>query len=195
MQDIDLAYRASEAGITLPTNPAALLSLGPEANQLASALPTAPVLSVLLTAAPSGFLSEIVHNPSFASSFESAFAAGSSPSWFNALPTSVKSYLHTYSGYNGIATAAAEIESGNGTSGITTASTGSTTSGSSSMTITSSGGTSGTSATSAGANSVSSSGALPLASSTSTAGAPSQTGVLAAGFVGAMGILGLALAL
>ncbi|MCJ1388609.1 hypothetical protein MMC18_001456 [Xylographa bjoerkii] len=101
---------ASEAGITaLPTDPAVLLSLGPIANQLASELPTAPVLSVLMTAAPTGFISEILHNPSFASSWESAFAAGTPPGWFSSLPTDVKSYLHTYSGYAPAATEVAEI--------------------------------------------------------------------------------------
>ncbi|KAG7006711.1 60S ribosomal protein L35 [Physcia stellaris] len=70
---------ASQAGITLPTNdPALLFRLAPLANQLASALPTSPVLSALQTAAPSDFVSNIVNNPSYASSFESAFAAGSS---------------------------------------------------------------------------------------------------------------------
>ena len=103
--------RASLAGITaLPTDPAVLLQLGPLANSLASALPTPSVLSVLLTAAPSGFVSSIVNDQSFANSFESDFSAGKSPSWFNALPTGVKSYLHTYSGFGGLATAAGAIK-------------------------------------------------------------------------------------
>ena len=80
------------------------------ANSLASALPTSSVLAVLLTAAPSGFVSSIVNDPSYANSFESAFSAGSSPSWFNGLPTDVKSYLHTYSGFGGLATAAGAIK-------------------------------------------------------------------------------------
>ena len=97
---------ASVAGIPVPTdNPSLLLALGPVAATLASVLPTASVLSVLATAAPSGFLSQIVHDPSYAQSFESAFAAGSSPSWFTALPTDVRSYLHTYSGYAGVGSA------------------------------------------------------------------------------------------
>ena len=99
------------AGITaLPTDPAVLLQLGPVANSLASALPTPSVLSILLTAAPSGFVSNIVNDPSYAQSFESAFSAGSSPSWFNGLPTDVRSYLHTYSGFGGLATAAGAIK-------------------------------------------------------------------------------------
>ena len=107
----DTPHSASLAGITaLPTDPAVLLELGPVANSLASALPTSSVLAVLLTAAPSGFVSSIVNNPSYANSFESAFSAGSSPSWFNGLPTDVKSYLHTYSGFGGLATAAGAIK-------------------------------------------------------------------------------------
>ncbi|MCJ1356417.1 MAG: hypothetical protein MMC33_006412 [Icmadophila ericetorum] len=184
----ELLQLASLAGVTaLPTDPAVLLSLGPLANQLASELPTAPVLSVLETAAPSGFLSEIVHNPSFAASFESAFAAGSSPSWFLALPTSVKSYLHTYSDYVGVASAAGAIESviANGTAANSTV-----LSAASSMTITSMMGTASTS----GATATASGSGSGLASSTSTGGAP-QASMLAAGLVGALGILGLAVAL
>ncbi|KAL6717927.1 hypothetical protein ACLMJK_004012 [Lecanora helva] len=106
-----LLQLGSLAGITaLPTDPAVLLQLGPLANSLASALPTPSVLSVLLTAAPSGFVSSIVNDQSYANSFESAFSAGSSPSWFNGLPTNVKSYLHTYSGFGGLATAAGAVK-------------------------------------------------------------------------------------
>ncbi|MCJ1461507.1 hypothetical protein MMC07_000104 [Pseudocyphellaria aurata] len=114
-QDVNqLLELASLAGITLPTDPAVLLRLGPVASQLAAALPTSTVLAVLETAAPQSFISRVVHDASFAQSFESAFAAGSSPSWFNALPTGVKSYLHTYSGFGGLATAAGAVESAEG---------------------------------------------------------------------------------
>ncbi|MCJ1444484.1 MAG: hypothetical protein MMC23_004986 [Stictis urceolatum] len=103
---------ASSAGISIPTSdPALLLSLGPVAGRLLQALPTAPVLSALENAAPSGFLSKVVHDPHYAASFESQFAAGSSPSWFLALPSSVKAYLHTYSNYGGIATELGNAES------------------------------------------------------------------------------------
>lgn len=117
---------ASLAGINVPTDPAVILRLGPVASQLAAALPTSSVLAVLETAAPTGFLSQIVHDQTFARSFESAFAAGSSPSWFTALPTEVKSYLHTYSGFGGLATAANGIDSAlpKSTSATTTASSG-----------------------------------------------------------------------
>lgn len=117
---------ASLAGINVPTDPAVILRLGPVASQLAAALPTSSVLAVLETAAPTAFLSQIVHDQTFARSFESAFAAGSSPSWFTALPTEVKSYLHTYSGFGGIATVAGGIDSAlpKATSAATTASSG-----------------------------------------------------------------------
>ncbi|KAL8647077.1 MAG: hypothetical protein Q9210_005767 [Variospora velana] len=101
---------ASLAGITLPTDPAVLLSLGPVAARLESYLPTSSVLSVLVTAAPPDFLSNVVNDPAYASSFQEAFAEGNSPSWFLALPTDVKSYLHTYSGYGGVATAVGEFD-------------------------------------------------------------------------------------
>ncbi|KAL8970209.1 MAG: hypothetical protein Q9197_003940 [Variospora fuerteventurae] len=112
---------ASLAGITLPTDPAVLLSLGPVAASLESYLPTSSVLSVLVTAAPSDFLSNVVNDPVYASSFQEAFAEGNSPSWFLALPSDVKSYLHTYSGYGGVATAVGEFDS---VAGQTTGSTG-----------------------------------------------------------------------
>ncbi|MCJ1429199.1 hypothetical protein MMC29_007112 [Sticta canariensis] len=123
-QDINqLLQLASLAGIALPTDPAVLLRLGPLASRLAAALPTSSVLAVLETAAPQSFISRVVHDASYAQSFESAFAAGSSPSWFTALPTDVKSYLHTYSGLGGLATVAGAVESAEGSvsSGITAA--------------------------------------------------------------------------
>ena len=205
--------RASLAGITaLPTDPAVLLKLGPLANSLASALPTSSVLAVLLTAAPSGFVSSIVNDPKYAASFESQFSAGNSPSWFNALPTDVKSYLHTYSGFGGIATAAGAIkdvnsaESGasNGTAATATGS-GSTTMGSSASAA------SAISASSASAASVAAMSATSIAStegntatmtaagsatsSTAKGSGAQPTGIVAAGIVGFAGLLGLAVAI
>jgi len=205
------------AGITaLPTDPAVLLQLGPLANSLASALPTSSVLSVLLTAAPSGFVSNIVNDPSYAASFESAFSAGSSPSWFNGLPTDVRSYLHTYSGFGGLATAAgaikgvtssagAEATGGNGTAASRTSGASgmkSTLDSSASMASVSS--ISASSAVAISATSVAStegntaSAAAPAASGTSSnakAGAAQPTRAIAAGFVGAVGVLVVAVAL
>lgn len=183
-----LLQLASLAGITLPTDPAALLSLGPVAARLQSALPTSSVLSVLVTAAPSSFLSNVVHDPAYAASFEKAFAEGSSPSWFLALPTDVKSYLHTYSGYGGVATAvgdfgsvAAGETSGSGSrSGATM--TDSETSQTSSSTGSSALSTSGDTATAQG---TSPSGAA------ATAGAVGSSAILGMGFAGVVIVLAL----
>lgn len=177
---------ASLAGITaLPTNPTVLIALGPVAQQLAAALPTSSVLSVLETAAPPSFLSNIVHDPSYASSFESAFAAGSSPSWFKSLPTDVRSYLHTYTGFAGIATAAAEFN--NVTRNASAMSTGS-------MTGTSSTGSS-TGMSTSGTSSATAAGGSTASSKLSSGGAAKQTGAITAGIAGVVGILGVAAAL
>lgn len=189
---------ASLAGITLPTDPAVLISLGPVAMELQSYLPTSSVLSVLQTAAPPEFLSKVVHDPAYAASFESAFAAGSSPSWFLALPSDVKAYLHTYSNYGGVATAVVELGSVAG---------GSTTSGGSMGTMTSSG--SGSTATSTGdetsqttsAAMTSGQGANAQTTGSSpsttaaTGGAAGHTGPLALGLAGVVGVLALAVTL
>ena len=92
----------------------------------------------------------------------------------------MKSYLHTYSNYGGVATAVGQVESvkANATAGMTARST--TASGSGSTT---------------GASSSASSASVAQASGTSSAGAPSQTGVLVMGMLGAVGVLGLAVAL
>ena len=199
----DLLRLASLAGIALPTDPALLLSLGPLAAQLGSLLPTAPVLSALETAAPSGFVSHIVHDPAYASSFEEAFAAGSSPSWFLALPSDVRSYLHTYRDFTGVAGAlatdvsvVASLQSGAASASASVSSamasrSGSTGSGSDTATGTGSTQTLG----SVSATGSASSGSTTRPTSTSTAGAARETGVLAAGAIAMAGILGVAVAL
>ncbi|KAL8888481.1 MAG: hypothetical protein Q9215_004085 [Flavoplaca cf. flavocitrina] len=175
---------ASLAGITLPTDPAALLSLGPVAASLQGYLPTSSVLSVLQTAAPSDFISNVVNDPVYANSFQSAFAAGSSPSWFLNLPSDVKKYLHTYSGYGDVATAVGGIESAN--SGATNSAT--MTSSSSTSTSESSSSESEDSATAAGAQST-----MPAEDSES--GAARSAAPLALGLAGAVSVLGLAIVL
>ncbi|KAM0803996.1 hypothetical protein BDR22DRAFT_886285 [Usnea florida] len=204
-----LLQLASLAGVTaLPTDPAVLLQLGPIANSLASALPTSSVLGVLLTAAPSGFVSSIVNDPSYASSFESAFSAGNSPAWFNSLPTGVRSYLHTYSGLGGLAGAGAAIKSvtadaGNettiatGSSGQTSTTQNSAQSAASVSSVsaayvaaadsTSTGATEGNTATSAQVGTAT--------SSSSKGGAASPTGAVAGGLAGVLGLLWMAAAL
>ncbi|KAI4227400.1 MAG: hypothetical protein L6R36_002421 [Xanthoria steineri] len=175
---------ASLAGITLPTDPAALLSLAPVAANLQSYLPTSSVLSVLQTAAPPDFISNVVNDPVYAMSFQSAFAAGSSPSWFLNLPSDVKKYLHTYSGYGDVATAVGGIESAN--TGATSVAT---------MT------SSATSATGSGSRSASEDSRTSAgAQSTTPAEEPSSAGTrsiapLAMGLAGAMGVLGFAIVL
>ena len=66
--------------------------------------PVEPVLSVLSTAAPASFASEIAQNPTFAASFELALDAGGTPDWFGGLPTDVQKYLETYVVYVSAAT-------------------------------------------------------------------------------------------
>ncbi|CAF9935522.1 MAG: hypothetical protein HETSPECPRED_009817 [Heterodermia speciosa] len=179
---------ASLAALPLPTDPTVLLRLGPLAAQLASALPTAPVLSALETAAPRSFLSNIVHDPAYASSFESAFAAGSSPSWFNALPTSVKSYLHTYTGFAGVATAAGEL------AGVTGSGSGTGSTAAAAATETGSGSTGSAQSTTAGTTS--SQATAAAAAATSASAAKGEAGkVVVAGIVGAVGVLGVVVVL
>ncbi|KAL8926466.1 MAG: hypothetical protein Q9172_001769 [Xanthocarpia lactea] len=173
---------ASLAGITLPTDPAALLSLGPVAARLQSYLPTSSVLSVLQTAAPPDFISNVVNDPTYAKSFQDAFAAGSSPSWFLNLPSDVKKYLHTYSGYGDVATAVGDFENANDDASTSRSGTATTTG-------------SATSSTGEGSNSGSA-----VAQSTTPAESPSSAGarsvgVLAFGLAGAVGVLGLAIVL
>lgn len=184
------------------------------ANSLASALPTSSVLSVLLTAAPSGFVSSIVNDPSYASSFESAFSAGNSPAWFNSLPTSVRSYLHTYSGFGGLAGAGAALKSVTADAGNNTAAasgSGMTTSQSSGAMSSSMSGSSSQNAAESSA-SVSSASAAYVAAAAGTAsgasggntatattgaakgGAARATGGVAAGLAGVVGLLGVAAA-
>ena len=175
---------ASLAGITLPTDPAALLSLGPVAARLQSYLPTSSVLSVLQTAAPSDFISNVVNDPVYANSFQSAFAAGSSPSWFLNLPSDVKKYLHTYSGYGDVATAVGRIDSANSeaTSSATMTSSSSTSTAESSSTENED------SATAAGAQST-------TPADDSESGAARFAAPLVLGLAGAAGVLGLAIVL
>lgn len=202
------------AGINVPTDPAVILRLGPVASQLAAALPTSSVLAVLETAAPTAFLSQIVHDQTFAKSFESAFAAGSSPSWFTALPTEVKGYLHTYSGFGGIATVAGGIDSAlpKATSAATTASSatqatssaGDVTRSNSSSSATSAASASSTSVASlatASATSRSTTSERAAAASSASSASPSSGGVgrpnraAAVTFAGVVGILAVVLML
>jgi len=216
----ELLQLASAAGITLPSNPTALVELGQAAEPLESALPTESVLSVLETAVPSGFLSSVLYNPSFAASFESAFSAGSSPSWFTLLPTDVQSYLHTYNGLEMLATAGPVFESavnsidmsasgaataigtaatatgavsGNGTVGSSGSTSGS---GTSSTLTTTTGAAVSTGATAAGGTGSTTASASGSSTATpSSAGSTRAVASIAAGLAGAVGILALAVVL
>ncbi|MCJ1451641.1 hypothetical protein MMC28_001981 [Mycoblastus sanguinarius] len=205
-----LLQLASLAGITaLPTEPAVLLELGPLANSLASELPTSSVLAVLITAAPTGFVSSIVNDPSYASSFESAFSAGNSPAWFTSLPTSIQSYLHTYSGgagFAGLAGAGAAVQAATSDAGGSDGNSTSSASGASGMSSMSMTTTGSSAASVASASSASAMGATSEAtteantatttsatagtasSASSKAGAPHATGAIAAGVVGMLGM-------
>ncbi|KAL8929949.1 MAG: hypothetical protein Q9208_001093 [Pyrenodesmia sp. 3 TL-2023] len=180
-----LLQLASLAGITLPSDPAALLSLGPVAARLQSALPTSSVLSVLVTAAPSSFLSNVVHDPAYAASFEKAFAEGSSPSWFLALPTDVKSYLHTYSGYGGVATAVGDF--GSVAAGETSGRSGSAATVTESETSQT---TSGVSSSTASEDNASPQGTSPSAAA-ATAGAVGSSAIVGMELAGAAAVLAL----
>ncbi|KAL9584767.1 MAG: hypothetical protein Q9203_004539 [Teloschistes exilis] len=186
---------ASLAGIALPTDPAVLISLYPIADRLQSYLPTSSVLSILETAAPQSFLSNVVHDPAYAMSFEEAFAKGSSPSWFTALPTDVKNYLHTYSGYGSVATAVGQLEDVTRSatqasmtgSGGTATTTGSGSSGTSGMTSSATA-ESGSTASRTGANAES----TTPSTSASTGGASRPTKRSAMAMLITAGVLGLA---
>ncbi|KAI4167055.1 MAG: hypothetical protein LQ343_007520 [Gyalolechia ehrenbergii] len=194
---------ASLAGITLPTDPAVLISLAPVAAELQSYLPTSSVLSVLQTAAPPEFLSNVVHDPAYAASFQSAFAAGSSPSWFLALPTDVKDYLHTYSNYGGVATAVDDLGSVAGGRMSSRGSEETMTSGGSEGTATSMGDETSqtTSVTSRGDAMTSGNGANAQETRSSpsttaaTGGAVRPTGPLVLALAGVVGVLALAVTL
>jgi len=170
----DLSALASVAGVTsLPTNSAVLSSLEGVGASITALLPPSSILSVLETAVPTSVLSELA-DPAQASSFASAFAAGSTPGWYASLPGNVKTFLSTYAA--GVGTSVA--------SGLSSAETAA-----SSIVASAS------SAASAAGSSASAQASSAGTSSSSTGGAPRATGVFAAGIVGAVGVLGLAVAL
>ena len=148
-------------------------------------------------------MSAIVNDPSYASSFERQFSAGSSPSWFRSLPTDVRGYLHTYSGFGDIAGAAGKVKgAATGEAVLSSAQkedgATATTGGASQTGL--SGGASGasgmTSATMAsGADGAQTSQAGQAATSATAGGngavAARPTGVIAVGVMGVVGVLGV----
>ncbi|KAI9726378.1 MAG: hypothetical protein M1834_009041 [Cirrosporium novae-zelandiae] len=178
-EDSELSSLAALVGVTsIPTAGAALSSIEASLEAEYSALlPDESILSVLETAVPSSLLSELENNAAYASSWASEIEAGSTPSWVAALPTNVKSYLESY---------ATELEAA-ATSDISAA-------GSNVASLTSAAGSVLASAASAASSLVASAASDGSASATSDSGA-APTKVMAASFAGAVGILGLALAL
>ncbi|KAF1817337.1 hypothetical protein P152DRAFT_445440 [Eremomyces bilateralis CBS 781.70] len=135
--------------------------------------PPSSLVSLLITAIPATVLGQIM-NPTGRSSIAAEFQAGNTPSWFNELPTEVKSYVGAMQ---------SKINAGNlvesGANAIPSAFGGR-------------GGGAGASGADGGAG----------AESTSSALAPAPTGALgmgngmfAAGVAGMVGILGLAIGL
>ncbi|KAI9870344.1 MAG: hypothetical protein M1830_004353 [Pleopsidium flavum] len=186
----ELSVLASIAGVTaLPTDPAARSSLEAVATGLAAILPNPSVFSVLETAVPHSLISQLAQNPAAASSFQSQFAAGSTPGWFSSLPTDVRSYLHTYQ------PSFAAVASGANNTGNHINSTQSSTHTSTSRGASSSDSTAAGSGSTTNSQSASSASAAAGSTSTSKGGAPKQTGAVAAGIVGVVGLLGLAAAL
>lgn len=170
-------------------------------------LPPSSILNVLATAVPTSVLGELDNLSAisaWAYGLASSIENGQTPGWVASLPPSVKSYLYTayvtetgaaaptvtaastggMSTSPATATVTSVSESSSGSSaGATSASTGSAASAASSV----------ASAVSSAASAASS--AAAAGSSTSTGGAPAATGALAVGLTGAVGVLGLALAL
>ncbi|CRG84918.1 hypothetical protein PISL3812_02089 [Talaromyces islandicus] len=132
-------------------------------------LPPSSILNVLATAVPSSILGEL-DSPSAVSSWAydlaSSIENSQTPGWVASLPPSVKSYLYTAYVTGATATDAAATATGATTSPAT-----------------------------ATAATASASGSSAGATATSTGGAPAATGALALGLTGAVGVLGLALAL
>jgi len=56
-------------------------------------LPPPEIISVLATAVPTSLVSSILNDPQWGSSFASSIAAGKTPDWYAALPSSVKNYI------------------------------------------------------------------------------------------------------
>lgn len=167
----------------------------------AAALSDVPssILTVLETAIPASWYNDLA-NPASQSSMIAEIEAGTMPAWYNNLPASVKAWA-TSAGELGLTAAtptADSADSADSTSGstgsaavqTTAASTASGSSGSAAMQTTAASTSSGSTAASGSASPSS-----KAASSTSTGGAPIATGSVAMSFAGAVGLLGLAIAL
>lgn len=68
------------------------MTTGPDLGSLGGNLPPASIQSVLITAIPESYLSQL-SNPSARSSIFSEIADGHYPQWYEDLPSSVKSWV------------------------------------------------------------------------------------------------------
>ncbi|OQD65656.1 hypothetical protein PENPOL_c005G07160 [Penicillium polonicum] len=172
---------------------------------------------VLATAVPSSFWAEATNTAAFLSQVEQGMVSNSWPTWYSSLPDSVKEYVTTaVEGYypSFASSISAEITSSGGSSSspstASATSTGASSSGASSSDASSSGASSSdassstdsTSATDSSSSSTatgsdaasSSASASGSAASTTADGGAAPTGI-AVSLAGAVGVLGLALAL
>ena len=165
------------------------------------------ILTVLETAIPASWYNDLA-NPASQSSMIAEIEAGTMPAWYNNLPASVKAWA-TSAGELGLtaptttADSADSADSASGSNGSaavqTPAASTSSGSGSASGSNASAAMQTTTASTSSGSTSTAASGSASpsskAASSTSTGGAPIATGSVAMSLAGAVGLLGLAIAL
>ncbi|KAJ5225504.1 hypothetical protein N7468_006729 [Penicillium chermesinum] len=161
--------------------------LSSEIAYISSHIPNS-ILTVLETAIPETWLEEVMTNTADQMSIYEAAESGVFPGWYNSLPESVKAWAtsEATAEETGLSSAIASVSSA-----AVTSESAATTSGSAMVTSTAS--SSGTTASDSSASSSPSSSASP--SSTSNGAAPMATGSLAYSVAGAVGLLGLAVAL
>ncbi|KAF2274575.1 uncharacterized protein EI97DRAFT_102752 [Westerdykella ornata] len=143
----------------------------------------ASVLNVLATAIPAESVSSALADPSaFSSELASSLSAGSTPGWYQSLPADVKSYLPLL--YPAVAPATTTPPSSEPTGAETSSGAAPTVSGSPS-------GKNVTSITSVLSPTPSASKTGPASSQSSGGAAALPTGMINAGVVGALGLLGM----
>lgn len=152
------------------------------------------ILTVLETAIPASWYEEILDATS-RSALISEIEAGTLPSWYNALPSSVKAWASAQGGFAenfvGVTTAALDDTATVEDATPATASAINTAAATATQTKASSDST----ATSGATSSQTSSASVSASTATSTGGAPVATAGVAMGFAGVAGLLGLAIAL
>jgi len=179
----------------------ALSAIAASVSAQSSSLNPLSVLSVLETALPSSLLAEALTNSAAVSSqIASEFSAGSTPSWFSALPTPIQSYLTHGSGSNATSAVISNISNATALANSTTISrsgTAVTTKAVLPHHHTKSAGSAGTLTSTQSVSGMASSSA-PAAGSSSAAAASASSGsgaiptaVVGAGLAGVVGIVGL----